>query len=143
MDVPRKNHTMITESLIRKKFVHDTLQKGILRIYNTQENVVRTNFQKRTGRLMTRLSAHSYDSQLSDHSQTIFVRILPYLRFLDMQYRRRNDRIAKFKRRNLALYNRVVWGVLYHETFPELRAGFNDEVRSQIRQQLQQALDTK
>ncbi|MBR1401644.1 MAG: hypothetical protein IJ562_08740 [Prevotella sp.] len=134
---------MITESLIRKKFVHDTLQKGILRIYNTQENVVRTNFQKRTGRLMTRLSAHSYDSQLSDHSQTIFVRILPYLRFLDMQYRRRNDRIAKFKRRNLALYNRVVWGVLYHETFPELRAGFNDEVRSQIRQQLQQALDTK
>ena len=134
---------MITESLIRKKFVHDTLQKGILRIYNTQENVVRTNFQKRTGRLMTRLSAHSYDSQLSDHSQTIFVRILPYLRFLDMQYRRRNDRIAKFKRRNLAIYNRVVWGVLYHETFPELRAGFNDEVRSQIRQQLQQALDTK
>lgn len=134
---------MITDSMIRKKFVHDTLQRGILKIYSTQENVVRTNFQRRTGRLMTRLSAHSYDSQLSDHSQTIFVRILPYLRFLDMQYRKRNDRIAKFKRRNLALYNRVVWGVLYHETFPELRAGFNDEVRRSIREQLEKSLNPR
>ena len=134
---------MVTESLIRKKFVHDTLKQGILQIYSTQENVVRNNFQRHTGRLLTRLSSRSYDSQLSEHSQTIFVRILPYLRFLDMQYRHRNDRIAKFKRRNLALYNRVVWGVLYHETFPELRAGFNDEVRQQIRQQLENSLKTK
>lgn len=134
---------MVTDSLIRKKFVHDTLREGILQIYSTQENVVRTNFQRRTGRLMTRLSARSFDSHLSEHSQTIFVRILPYLRFLDMQYRRRNDRIAKFKRRNLALYNRVVWGVLFHETFPDLRAGFNDEVRQHIRQQLQQSLNPK
>lgn len=139
----KQQNSMVTEQLIRKKFVHDTLQKGILQIYSTQENVVRTNFQRRTGRLMTRLSAHSYDSQLSEQSQTIFVRILPYLRFLDMQYRRRNDRIAKFKRRNLALYNRVVWGVLYHETFPDLRAGFNDEVRSQIREQLEKSLNPK
>ena len=134
---------MITESLIRKKFVHDTLQRGILKIYNTQETVVRNNFQRRTGRLLTRLSAHSYDSRVSGHSQTLFVRIFPYLRFLDMQYRHRNDRIAKFKRRNLALYNRVVWGVLYHDTFPELRAGFNATVRSRIRQQLQNALKPK
>ena len=134
---------MVTDSLIRKKFVHDTLREGILQIYSTQENVVRTNFQRRTGRLMTRLSARSFDLHLSEHSQTIFVRILPYLRFLDMQYRRRNDRIAKFKRRNLALYNRVVWGVLFHETFPDLRAGFNDEVRQHIRQQLQQSLNPK
>ena len=134
---------MVTESLVRKKFVHDTLKEGILKIYSTQENVVRNNFQRRTGRLMTMLSAHSYDSHLTDHSQTIFVRILPYLRFLDMQYRHRNDRVAKFKRRNLALYNRVVWGVLYHETFPELRYGFNDEVRKEIREQLERSLNPK
>jgi hypothetical protein len=58
-----------------------------------------------------------------------------------MQYRHRNDRIAKFKRRNLALYNRVVWGVLYHETFPELRDGFTDEVRRQIRQEIEGSLN--
>ena len=138
-----ESDNMVTDRLVRKKFVHDTLQKGVLKIYSTQENVVRNNFQRRTGRLMTLLSAHSYDSHISEHSQTLFVRLLPYLRFLDMQYSRRNDRISKFKRRNLALYNRVVWGVLYHETFPDLRAGFNDEVRREIREQLEKSLNPK
>lgn len=132
---------MVTESLVRKKFVHDTLQKGILKIYATQESVVRKNYSEHTGQLCASLSTHSFDSQLSDGRQTFFVRILPYLRFLDMAYRLRNDRIAKFKRRNLALYNRVVWGVLYHETFPQLRYGFTDEVRKAIHDQLENSLN--
>lgn len=132
---------MVTDSLIRKKFVHDALQKGISKIYATQESVVRSNYQLRTGRLQTSLSKHSFNSQITGESQTIFVKILPYLRFLDMAYRQRNDRVAKFKRRNLALYNRVVWGVLYHETFPQLRYGFTDEVRKTIHDQLQRSLN--
>lgn len=69
---------MVTDSLVKKKFVHETLQEGILKIYSTQENVVRSNFQRRTGRLLTTLSAHSFDSQISGENRTIFVRILPY-----------------------------------------------------------------
>ena len=34
---------MVTDSLIRKKFVRDTLQQGISKIYATQESVVRSN----------------------------------------------------------------------------------------------------
>lgn len=132
---------MVTDSLVRKKFVHDALQKGIMKIYATQESVVRNNYQLRSGRLVASLSKHSFDSQITNDSQTIFVRILPYLRFLDMAYRQRNDRIAKFKRRNLALYNRIVWGVLYHETFPQLRYGFTDEVRKAIHDQLEKSLN--
>ena len=59
----------------------------------------------------------------------------------DLMGCQRNDRISKFKRRNLALYNRVVWGVLYHETFPKLSYGFNDEVRNSIRQELEKSLN--
>lgn len=127
---------MITDSLIKKKFVHDTLKDGINKIYTTQENVVRSNFHSHTGRLLTSLSAHSYDSEISDESSIIYLRLLPYLRFLDMQYRTRKDKIAKVKRRKLALYNRVVWGVLYHETFPTIRYGLTDEVRESINQDL-------
>lgn len=127
---------MITDSLIKKKFVHDTLKAGINKIYTTQENVVRSNFHSHTGRLLTSLSAHSYDSEISDESSIIYLRLLPYLRFLDMQYRTRKDKIAKVKRRKLALYNRVVWGVLYHETFPTIRYGLTDEVRESINQDL-------
>lgn len=129
---------MVTDSLVRKKFVHDTLQKGLLKIYATQESVVRSNYQLRSRRLITLLSKHSFESSITSDSHTIFVRILPYLRFLDMAYRR-ND-LSKFKRRNLALYNRVVWGVLYHETFPQLRYGFTDEVRKIIHDQLEKSL---
>lgn len=127
---------MITDSLIKKKFVHDTLKAGINKIYTTQENVVRSNFHSHTGRLLTSLSAHSYDSEISEESSIIYLRLLPYLRFLDMQYRTRKDKIAKVKRRKLALYNRVVWGVLYHETFPTIRYGLTDEVRESINQDL-------
>ena len=132
---------MVTDSLIRKKFVHDTLQQGISKIYATQESVVRSIYQFRSGRLLTSLSKHSSNTKISDESYTVFVRILPYLRFLDMACRQRNDRIAKFKRRNLALYNRVVWGALYHETFPQLRFGFTDEVRKALHDQLQRSLN--
>lgn len=132
---------MVTDSLVHKKFVHDTLHQGISKIYATQESVVRSNYQIRSGRLLTSLSKHSSNTSTSGESLTIFVRILPYLRFLDMAYRLRNDRIAKHKRRNLALYNRVVWGVLYHETFPQLRFGFTDEVRRNIHDQLQRSFN--
>ncbi|ATV32553.1 hypothetical protein CUC00_08355 [Prevotella intermedia] len=131
---------MVTESLVRKKFVHETLQKGLIKIYATQESVVRNNYQLRSRRLITLLSRHPFDSSMTNDSITVFVRILPYLRFLDMAYRR-NDRISKFKRRNLALYNRVVWGVLYHETFPQLRYGFTDEVRKTIHDQLDKSFN--
>lgn len=132
---------MVTDSLIKKNFVSDTLRSGILKIYATQESVVRSNYQLRTGKLLTSLSKHSFESELTGGSQTLFIKILPYLRFLDMAYRLRNDRIAKHKRKNLALYNRVVWGVLYHETFPQLRYGFTDEVRKAIREQLEHSLN--
>lgn len=129
--------------MIKKQFVHQTLKEGIMRIYNTQEEVVRNNLQERTGKLMTVISAHQFESEETQTSQKVFVRILPYLRFLDMQYRTRNDRIAKTKRSNLALYNRVVWGVLYRETFPELRSGFTNEVRQGIRKMLENSFNPK
>lgn len=131
---------MITDSIIRKSFVHDTLKQGITKIYATQEEVVRTHLKERTGALRSYLMRRPFSIEGSQESQTLFVRILPYLRFLDMAYRLRKDRISKTKHRNLSLYNRVVWGVLYHETFPELQHGFTDEVRTQIRKQLETAM---
>ena len=59
-----------------------------------------------------------------------------------MAYRLRNDRISKHRRANLALYNRVVWGVLYHEVFPELSYGFTDEVRNQVGRELRDIFET-
>ncbi len=131
---------MITEQLIRNKFIADVMSQGINKIYETQENVVRTYLNTRSGDLVAHLQRRPFTSQNSENKQVYYMRIFPYLRFLDINYRRGSDRISRHIRSNLALYNRVVWGVLYHETFPEIKYGYTQEIRSSIRQELEQAL---
>lgn len=131
---------MITEQLIRNKFIADVMSQGINKIYETQENVVRTYLNTCSGDLVAHLQRRPFTSQNSDNKQVYYMRIFPYLRFLDINYRRGSDRISRHIRSNLALYNRVVWGVLYHETFPEIKYGYTQEIRSSIRQELEQAL---
>lgn len=134
---------MITDQLIRKKFITDAMTKGINKIYETQENVVRTHLNTRSGDLIAHLSRRPFTSQDSENKQVYFIRIFPYLRFLDINYRRGSrDRISRHLRSNLAIYNRVVWGVLYHETFPEIQYGYTEEIRNSIRQELELALQS-
>lgn len=132
---------MITDQLIRNKFIADVMSQGINKIYETQENVVRTYLNTRSGDLVAHLQRRPFTSQGTDNTQVYYMRIFPYLRFLDINYRRGSDRISRHIRSNLALYNRVVWGVLYHETFPEIKYGYTQEIRSSIRQELEQALE--
>lgn len=132
---------MITDQLIRNKFIADVMSQGINKIYETQENVVRTYLSTRSGDLVAHLQRRPFTSQGTDNNQVYYMRIFPYLRFLDINYRRGSDRISRHIRSNLALYNRVVWGVLYHETFPEIKYGYTQEIRSSIRQELEQALE--
>lgn len=132
---------MITDQLIRNKFIADVMSQGINKIYEIQENVVRTYLNTRSGDLVAHLQRRPFTSQGTDNNQVYYMRIFPYLRFLDINYRRGSDRISRHIRSNLALYNRVVWGVLYHETFPEIKYGYTQEIRSSIRQELEQALE--
>lgn len=131
---------MITDDLIRKRFIHDTISQGINQIYAIQEDVVQANLKTQSGQLKTHLSRRPFSFTESDSKEEFFIRIFPYLRFLDINYRRGSDRISRHIRSNLALYNRAIWGVLYHETFPQIRYGFNNEIRGSIRQELEEAL---
>ena len=131
---------MVTESLIRKKFVHETMTEGINKIFSEQQKIFSANFNSRTGRLQSFLSSHQFDRQISDGRYSVLIDMPAHLRFLDMQYRRQ-DLSRKPKRVNI--YNKVVWGILYHEVFPELRYGLTDEVRQQLHNQLEHALNPK
>lgn len=132
---------MITDQLVRERFVHDTMSQGINLIYETQEKVVRTYLNARSGNLLSNLQRRPFTSQESNGKQVYYMRIFPYLRYLDIHYRRgSSDRISRHIRSNLAIYNRVVWGVFFHEILPELRYGFNYEIRNSIHKELEQAL---
>lgn len=133
---------MITESLIRKKFVADTINAGVNDIFARQQQVAQ-RLAIRSGRLRQWASDRRHTTRITESSRYISVPLMPYVRFLDMQYRTRRDRVGKFLRRQLALYNRTVWGILYRQVFPRLRYGFTDEIRRQLRQELEEALERK
>lgn len=114
------------------------MTEGINKIFDEQTKVFQASFNSRTGRLLSFLSSHSFDRQISDGRYSVFIHLYTHLRFLDMQYRR-TDLDRRPKKANI--YNKVVWGILFREVFPELRYGFTDEVRSQLREQLQGALN--
>jgi len=131
---------MITEDLIKKEFVHETMQQGVDKIYNIQEGVARTELNVVSGSLTSHLASKPFTNTSGVGREVYYMRVLPYLRFLDIAYRRGNDRISKSKRAKLSIYNRVVWGVLYHETFPQLSYGFTNEIRRSIREELEAAI---
>ena len=133
--------TMVTEQYLRQDFVSETLRRDIRIIHKTQAEVVNRHLQVRTGTLRAAVSHPEFTLDTGEGRISLHMRLLAYMRFIDMQYRTGGNRVAKKKRANIALYNRVVWGVLYHETFPDIQAGFTDEVRKAWRQKMEQALN--
>ncbi len=131
---------MITDEMIKQRFIHDALSKGINTIFETQERTVNSYLNRRSGELSDFLSKRPITNMSGAGKEVFYIRTLSYLRFLDIHYRRGSDRISKYIRSNLALYNRVIWGVLYHETFPEIQYGLYDSIREGIRKQLEDAL---
>lgn len=128
---------MITDEMIKTEFIHRVVSRDAKRIYATQSEVVDTYLSSRTGKLKDFLSKAPF--QLVDNNtfrKVYHFRLLNYLRFLDIKYRR-----EKMKhRRNLALYNRVVWGIIYGEIQPDILYGFTKGVRKQVKTYLEETL---
>ena len=135
---------MITDQYVKNEFVSEILRRDIGIIYKTQEEVANRHFKEHTGNLRNFLSRRAFSLQESNGNFTVYIGVLSYLRFLDMQYHINyvglNSRRSKKQRAKYAVYNRVVWGVLYNETFPDIQAGFTNEVRAAWRKQMEEAL---
>lgn len=128
---------MITDEMIKTEFIHQTVSAGMKKIYATQTETVNTYLTGGTGKLASFLSSAPF--QLVDNNsfkKTYHMRLLNYLRFLDIKYSKDQMKL----RRKLALYNRVVWGVIFGEVQPNLLYGFTREVRSILLKELKEAV---
>lgn len=120
---------MITDELIRKQFIHQILKRDAAFIYETQAQVLRQNFNnERALALSNFLASRPFHISGEGLKPTYYFSIFPYLRFLDIKYSREQVGI----RSRLALYNRVVWGRLYHETINDLRYGLTQDIKDSI-----------
>ena len=121
---------MVTEQYLRQDFVSEMLRRDLRIIHKKQAEVVNRHLQVRTGTLRAAVSHPEFMLDTSEGRTSV-------------QYRTANSRMAKKKHANIALYNRVVWGVLYHDTFPDIQAGFTDEVRKVWRQKMEDAINNR
>lgn len=130
---------MITDSLIRKKFVHETMKEGMQQLQDAWRPAV-SAFQRRTGQLQAFADHPAPVTQITEGRYSVHYFIPLHLRFLDIQYRRNRKGKGRRGQGQRNLYNKLVWPIVYQRIFPELKYGLTDEVRQTIRTQLEHAL---
>lgn len=109
------------------KYFEDYLRKGFNRIFEEQRLIAanqiyssqayRTDgtLRSRSGRLQAALASPSLSMTGSGASLRAVVNYPLYIRFLDMK------RLGNYR-----IYNRPIWGILYKETFRNLKYEFSD-----------------
>lgn len=123
---------MISDEIIKDKFVTDMLRKGTNKVFDLQSQVAHELLHERTGQLFANLNERKFGVAGTGLKYQVTVRILKYLRFNEI---RSNWGL----RGKLHLYNRIVWGVLWGETLPAIKFGMTDEIKAALRQQLAEA----
>lgn len=126
---------MVTDQLIKKTFIHNVVSVGFQKIRQIQQEVISENLNVVSGNLLQSIQKEPVGI-IETERQVYYMSVLPYMRFLDIYFR---ENIIF--RRNLSIYNRVVWGVLYGEVLPNLRYGFTQDIRKYITRQLQEGSD--
>ena len=120
---------MITEQLIKKKFISDTLCRDIGEIYGEQVDTLRRAFTNPRARDMASFLSRRPFAAAGDGLSPVYrMSVRAYLRLLDIRYS--NEPSGPLRR--TALYNRVVWGKLYRETLPTLRYGLTEDLKREI-----------
>lgn len=130
-----KFEAMVTDQLIKKTFIHNVVSVGFQKIRQIQQQVISENLNVVSGNLLRSIQKEPVGI-IETERQVYYMSVLPYMRFLDIYFR---ENIIL--RRNLSIYNRVVWGVIYGEVLPNLRYGFTQDIRKYITRQLQEGSD--
>lgn len=117
---------MVTDQLIKKTFIHNVVSIGFQKIRQIQQEVISENLNVVSGNLLQSIQKEPVGI-IETERQVYYMSVLPYMRFLDIYFR---ENIIF--RRNLSIYNRVVWGVIYGEVLPNLRYGFTQDIRKYI-----------
>lgn len=135
---------MDTEGL-KVQYLKQQVERGIREIFEAQRKIaasgtytqgreMRTVQRKgggvhqRTGTLLKALSAPSFNVQQQGQGVAASSNVPMYIRFLDMK-----------KHGNWKIYNRQIWGILYHEVRARIRFEFEDFLEQQ-KKSFQQSL---
>lgn len=126
---------MVTDDFIKPDVFHEIISRDIRRIYTVQRRTVEKHLGIRSGELLKSLIRVPVD--VPELGKVYHMRYLPYLRFQDIRTRYKKGQGLR-KATGLALYNRVIWGVFYNETLPDIQDALNREFRNSINQEIKE-----
>lgn len=119
------------------KYFSEYINRGFRRIFEEQRRIAASKIygkqayrtdgtpRSRSGRLQQALSSPSFSISGSGSSISAKANYPTYIRFLDMK------RLGNYR-----IYNRPIWGILYKETFRDLRYEFSDWLEKFVRKSL-------
>ena len=139
----------MNEDLIKQEFVRENIERDIRAIFEAQyliatervytsaiyptqvgqgRNLVREQGHGRlmrgtTGRLLSALRNPVYSVGFSGRGVVATSNIPLYIRFLDMK-----------KHGNYQIYNRQIYGILYHDTLGKIKYEYQDYVRERVKE---------
>lgn len=123
---------------VKNEFFKETLSEGISKIYETQRKIASEKIygrilRKSKGTLLREaLSGENAGIKLTSKGVSATLSYPIYLRFIDMRHLG-----------NLKIYNKILWGVLYKETFNKMRYNFREWLDKNIKEDLTKALNPK
>ncbi len=115
------------------QYFTEYVNKGFRRIFNEQRHIAAAKIygkqayrtdgtpRSRSGRLQQALASPSFSISGSGSSISANTQYPTYLRFLDMK------RLGNYR-----IYNRPIWGILYKETFNDIRFELSEWLRKNV-----------
>ena len=134
MDDPDKIAKYFTEYVNRgfRRIFEEQRRIAAAKIYGKQAYRTDGTPRSRSGRLQQALASPTFSITGSGSGISAKAQYPTYLRFLDMK------RLGNYR-----IYNRPVWGILYKETFNDIRfefsAGLRKNLADSIRESYQQS----
>lgn len=122
------------------KYFREYINRGFRKIFDEQRRIAagkiygkqayRTDGtpRSRSGRLQQALASPSLSISGSGSSLSATAQYPSYIRFLDMK------RLGNYR-----IYNRPIWGILYKETFRDLRYEFSDWLEKFVRNSISES----
>jgi len=129
---------MVSEGVLKSLFVEKILVRDAQNIRARQFRIVRENFTNKSGRLLQNTSENNFSLLIGDNMAKLMLPMILYLRFIDRNLskdRYRNPSLSK----KLSLYNRIIWGRFYNETYNDLKGGLTDTIRAELTEKLQES----
>lgn len=117
---------MISDNIIKQKFIFDTLKDAAEASFRFQLNSFKANRKSRTGSTLRALSNPDFVISAGGSNFIVSARVTEQLRFQDLGVRK--------------LYTRPLYGALKH-AYGQLQYGLQDEIYQKIKEELQNALN--